>query len=97
LMAGVRNGGDRQDLHERIRVHSRAAAHAVKAEGRDNPLMELVAADPAFSVIRSQLPSLMDPARFIGRSPEQVDSFVKNEVEPRLRGASLVAGDEIRV
>jgi adenylosuccinate lyase len=97
LMAGVRNGGDRQDLHERIRVHSRAAAHAVKAEGRDNPLMELVAADPAFAVIRSQLPSLMDPARFIGRSPEQVDSFVKNEVEPRLRGAVAVAGDEIRV
>jgi adenylosuccinate lyase len=97
LMAGVRNGGDRQDLHERIRVHSRAAAHAVKAEGRDNPLMELVAADPAFAVIRSQLPSLMDPARFIGRSPEQVDSFVKNEVEPRLRGADAVAGDEIRV
>jgi adenylosuccinate lyase len=97
LMAGVRNGGDRQDLHERIRVHSRAAAHAVKAEGRDNPLMELMAADPAFAVIRSQLPSLMDPARFIGRSPEQVDSFVKNEVEPRLRGAVAVAGDEIRV
>ncbi len=97
LMAGVRNGGDRQDLHERIRVHSRAAAHAVKAEGRDNPLMELVAADPAFAVIRSQLPSLMDPARFIGRSPEQVDSFVRNEVEPRLRGAVAVAGDEIRV
>jgi len=97
LMAGVRNGGDRQDLHERIRVHSRAAAHAVKAEGRDNPLMELVAADPSFAVIRSQLPSLMDPARFIGRSPEQVDSFVKNEVEPRLRGAVAVAGDEIRV
>lgn len=97
LMAGVRNGGDRQDLHERIRVHSRAAAHAVKAEGRDNPLMELVAADPAFAVIRSQLPSLMDPARFIGRSPEQVDSFVKNEVEPRLRGAVAAAGDEIRV
>jgi adenylosuccinate lyase len=97
LMAGVRAGGDRQDLHERIRVHSRTAAHAVKAEGRDNPLMELVAADPAFAVIRSQLPSLMDASRFVGRAPQQVDSFVQSELEPRLRGAVAMSGDEIRV
>ncbi len=97
LMAGVRAGGDRQDLHERIRVHSRTAAHAVKAEGRDNPLMELVAADPAFAGIRSQLPSLMDASRFVGRAPQQVDSFVQSELEPRLRGAVATAGDEIRV
>jgi adenylosuccinate lyase len=97
LMAGVRAGGDRQDLHERIRVHSRTAAHAVKAEGRDNPLMELVAADPAFAGIRSQLPSLMDASRFVGRAPQQVDSFVRDELEPRLRGAVATAGDEIRV
>ena len=97
LMAGVRAGGDRQDLHERIRVHSRTAAHAVKAEGRDNPLMELVAADPAFAGIHSQLPSLMDASRFVGRAPQQVDSFVQNELEPRLRGAVATAGDEIRV
>ncbi|MCA8965249.1 MAG: adenylosuccinate lyase, partial [Planctomycetes bacterium] len=51
LMAGVAAGGDRQDLHERVRVHSRAAAHAVKAEGRDNPLMQLIADDPAFAAI----------------------------------------------
>jgi len=97
LMAGVRAGGDRQDLHERIRVHSRTAAHAVKAEGRDNPLMELVAADPAFAVIRSQLPNLMDASRFVGRAPQQVDSFVQSELEPRLRGAVSMSGDEIRV
>jgi adenylosuccinate lyase len=97
LMAGVRAGGDRQDLHERIRVHSRTAAHAVKAEGRDNPLMELVAADPAFAVIRSQLPNLMDASRFVGRAPQQVDSFVQSELEPRLRGAVAMSGDEIRV
>ncbi len=96
-MAGVRAGGDRQDLHERIRVHSRTAAHAVKAEGRDNPLMELVAADPAFAVIRSQLPNLMDASRFVGRAPQQVDSFVQSELEPRLRGAVSMSGDEIRV
>lgn len=85
LMAGVQNGGDRQDLHERVRVHSRAAAHAIKAEGRDNPLMALLQSDPAFAAIKDELPDLLDPGRFIGRAPEQVDAFVKGEVEPRLR------------
>ncbi|MFN9704265.1 MAG: adenylosuccinate lyase, partial [Planctomycetota bacterium] len=83
LMAGVAAGGDRQDLHERVRVHSRASAHAVKAEGRDNPLLQLIAADPAFAAIKDALPDLMDPARFVGRSAEQVDAFVRDEVEPR--------------
>ena len=98
LMAGVAAGGDRQDLHERVRVHSRASAHAVKAEGRDNPLLQLIAADPAFAAIKDALPDLMDPARFVGRSAEQVDAFVRDEVEPRLRGATVGAlGSEIRV
>ncbi len=98
LMAGVAAGGDRQDLHEQVRVHSRAAAHAVKAEGKANPLMELIAADPAFAAIKETLPNLMEPSRFVGRSAEQVDSFVSNEIEPRLQGVDLggMAGD-IRV
>jgi adenylosuccinate lyase len=86
LMAGVEAGGDRQDLHERVRVHSRAAAYAVKAEGRDNPLMSLLAGDSAFAAIRERLPELLDPARFVGRAAEQVDTFLQVEVEPRLRG-----------
>lgn len=98
LMAGVAAGGDRQDLHERVRVHSRAAAYAVKAEGRDNPLLQLIAADPAFAAIRDTLPDLMDPARFVGRSAQQVDAFVANEVTPRLSGFSGSGlGSEIRV
>ncbi|MFT4512815.1 MAG: adenylosuccinate lyase [Planctomycetota bacterium] len=98
LMAGVAAGGDRQDLHEQVRVHSRAAAHAVKAEGKPNPLMALIAADPAFAAIKDTLPNLMQPSRFVGRSAEQVDSFVSNEIEPRLKGVDLggMAG-EIRV
>ncbi|MFO0277502.1 MAG: adenylosuccinate lyase [Planctomycetota bacterium] len=98
LRAGGAAGGDRQDLHERVRVHSRASAPAVKAEGRDNPLLQLIAADPAFAAIKDALPDLMDPARFVGRSAEQVDAFVRDEVEPRLRGATVGAlGSEIRV
>ena len=98
LMAGVAAGGDRQDLHERVRVHSRAAAHAVKAEGRDNPLLQLIADDPAFAAIKASLPSLLDPVRFVGRSVEQVDAFLRDEVEPRLRGVQASGlGSEIRV
>ena len=98
LMAGVAAGGDRQDLHERVRVHSRAAAHAVKAEGKPNPLLELIAADPAFAAIRGRLPELMDPARFVGRATEQVDAFVRDELEPRLaRTPPEAGGAELRV
>jgi adenylosuccinate lyase len=98
LMAGVAAGGDRQDLHERVRVHSRAAARAMKEEGRDNPLLDLIAADPAFAAIRDRLPGLVDPARFVGRAAEQVDAFLRDEVAPRLAVAvGPVAGGEIRV
>ncbi|HEB54005.1 MAG TPA: adenylosuccinate lyase [bacterium] len=98
LMAGVAAGGDRQDLHERVRVHSRAAAQAVKGEGRANPLMELIAADPAFAAIRDRLPDLLQPSRFIGRCPEQVDAFVRDELEPRLTAQPVEAlSSEIRV
>ena len=97
LMAGVRAGGDRQELHERIRTHARQAAARVKAEGGDNPLLDLLAADPVFAAVRDELPKLLDPARYIGRSREQVDSFLEREVEPRLAEARLDHGEEPRV
>lgn len=98
LMAGVAAGGDRQDLHERVRVHSRAAAHAVKAEGRDNPLLERIAADPAFAAIRAMLPSLVDARRFTGRAAQQVDAFLRDELAPRLaRLPEAVLGADVRV
>ena len=96
-MAGVQAGGDRQDLHERNRQHSRAAAEAVKAEGKDNPLLARIAADPAFARIADRLPGLMDPLRFVGRSREQVDAFLSAELEPRLRGLAGETGADIRV
>jgi adenylosuccinate lyase len=82
LMAAVQAGGDRQTLHERIRVHSQAAAKAVKQEGRDNDLLERLAADPAFEGVRDVLDSLADPQRFIGRAPEQVSEFVRGTISP---------------
>jgi adenylosuccinate lyase len=97
LMACVKAGGDRQDLHERLRQHSRDAARAVQAEGRPNPLLEAIGADPAFAAVHSRLGALLEPARFVGRCPEQVDAFLQREVEPRLCGAPKAPASGLRV
>jgi adenylosuccinate lyase len=80
LMAAVRSGGDRQDLHERIRRHSLAAADQVKNQGQPNDLLARLESDPAFSQINIQ--AVLDPAKFIGRAPEQVAQFVNQVVTP---------------
>jgi len=82
LMAAVKAGGDRQELHERIRVHSQAAARAVKQQGVDNDLLERLAGDPAFAGIRGMLKSMTDPRRFVGRAPSQVSEFLRDVVGP---------------
>ncbi|MGH7215332.1 MAG: adenylosuccinate lyase [Tepidisphaeraceae bacterium] len=97
LMAGVRAGGDRQELHERIRRHSLAAAEQVKQHGRPNDLLDRLKVDPAFLAV--DLGDVMDPRRFIGRAPQQVDRFVTDIVEPiRQRYAGQLNRDaELRV
>jgi len=80
LMEAVKAGGDRQDLHERIRRHSQAAAAVVKQEGGRNDLLDRLAGDDAFAAV--DLKSTLDPARFVGRAPEQVDEFVAEVVNP---------------
>jgi adenylosuccinate lyase len=80
LMAAVAAGGDRQDLHERIRRHSQAAAAVVKEQGGRNDLLDRLAADPAFSKV--DLAGVMNPPQFIGRAPEQVDEFLAEVVAP---------------
>lgn len=80
LMAGVRAGGDRQALHERIRQHSLAAAEQVKQHGRANDLMDRLRGDPAFASVN--LSDVLAPARYVGRAPEQVDRFIAEVVEP---------------
>jgi adenylosuccinate lyase len=84
LMAGVKVGGDRQMLHERIRVHSMAAARAVK-EGQPNDLMARVADDPAFAAVQGDLPTLLAPMRFVGRAPHQVEDYLTTMVYPLLQ------------
>lgn len=84
LMAGVKNGGNRQDLHEAIRKHSLDAARRVKQDGLDNDLLERIAMDPVFGMDAKTLGEVMDPSRFVGRSPEITEEFLTWEVEPVL-------------
>jgi adenylosuccinate lyase len=80
LMEAVKSGGDRQDLHEKIRQHSIAAGEQVKVHGRPNDLISRLKADEAFADI--DIDSLLDPTGFVGRAPEQVDEFIAAHVEP---------------
>ncbi|MDD6616890.1 MAG: adenylosuccinate lyase [Lachnospiraceae bacterium] len=84
MMDAVKAGGDRQELHEKIRELSMEAGRNVKEEGKENNLLELIAADPSFHMTLEELQASMEPSRYVGRSREQVDAFVKNVVQPIL-------------
>ncbi len=84
MMDAVKAGGDRQELHERIRTLSMEAGRNVKEEGKDNNLLELIAADPAFNMTLEDLQKTMDPSRYVGRAKEQTESFLKTVIRPVL-------------
>ncbi len=84
MMDAVKNGGDRQELHERIRELSMEAGRTVKVEGKENNLLELIAADPAFNLTLEELKKAMEPERYTGRAKEQVDAFLRDVVRPVL-------------
>ena len=84
MMESVKRGGDRQALHEAIRVHSHAAAKKVKQEGGKCDLIERMAADPAIPMNLKEIEALLDPKAFVGRAPEQVTEFLHNTVKPIL-------------
>ena len=92
LMEAVKLGGDRQDLHEAIRVHSQAAAAQVKQFGKPNDLLERIAADPLFSKVKNKLHNIADPARYVGLSVEQTDQFLKQNVAPVLKARKNMLG-----
>ena len=84
MYVGVKAGGDRQELHEAIRVHSMDAGVVVKGEGKPNDLMERIAKDPLFKSVHDKLDTLIEPSLFVGRAPEQVDDFLTEEIDPIL-------------
>ncbi|MBR3165124.1 MAG: adenylosuccinate lyase [Lachnospiraceae bacterium] len=84
MMDAVKAGGDRQELHERIRELSMEAGRHVKAEGLDNDLLDLIAADPMFGLNREDLEKSMDPAKYVGRAPEQTREFLASVIAPIL-------------
>lgn len=95
MMSAVKRGGDRQELHERIREHSMAAGKRIKEEGLDNDLIDRIVADPMFGMTRAEIEAELDPANYIGRCPAQVDDFLRDEVQPRI--ANYLDGEDVAV
>ena len=94
MMDAVKRGGDRQALHERIRVHSVAAGKVIKEEGGQNDLVDRIAGDPMFGLTKEEILAHMDPAAYIGRCPAQVEEFDRDVVEPIRRRYQAVLSDE---
>lgn len=92
MMDAVKAGGDRQELHERIRELSMEAGKNVKVNGLENNLLELISDDPAFNMTLEDLQKAMDPSKYTGRSKEQVDTFLKNVVNPVLKANEEILG-----
>ncbi len=85
IMAGVKAGGDRQDLHEAVRQHSMKASENVKAGDGRNNLLELISEDALFAAVHDKLNDIVDPQKFVGRAPEQVQQFLQEQVDPVLQ------------
>jgi adenylosuccinate lyase len=100
MMRAARRGGDRQDLHERVRQHSVAAGREIKQHGRPNDLIDRIAGDAAFGVTRAEIEEDLRPELYVGRAPQQVDEFLAEWVQPVLERYPEAAGDaapELRV
>lgn len=99
MMECVKAGGNRQELHERIRVLSMQAGKNVKQEGGDNNLIDLIKADDMFAAVHDRLDGILDAKNFIGRSPQQVEEFIAAEIDPILKAHALELGEhgDVRV
>jgi len=96
-MEAVKRGGDRQELHESIRVHSMAAARRVKEEGLNNDLIERIINDDCFKMSKEEILAVIDPVKFIGRAPSQVVEFIEEYVKPILEANKDALGVETSI
>ena len=94
MMDAVKKGGNRQELHEKLRVHSQAAARVVKEEGGKNDLIDRICADPAFRVTREEVEAILQPEQFTGRSQQQVEEFLDEVIRPLLRDNADILGEK---
>ena len=94
MMDAVKKGGNRQELHEKLRVHSQAAARVVKEEGGKNDLIDRICADPAFMVTREEVEAILQPEQFTGRSQQQVEEFLSEVIRPLLRDNADILGEK---
>jgi adenylosuccinate lyase len=92
MMDAVKNGGNRQELHEKIRQLSMEAGKNVKEEGRDNNLVDLIAADPSFGLTKEQIEETLKPELYVGRAPRQVEIYLRDVVQPVLDANKEVLG-----
>lgn len=97
MMSAVKKGGDRQELHEKIRQHSMAAARVVKEEGGQNDLVDRIAGDPAFMMSKEEILSIMEPKNFVGRAPQQTEDFIAQEIRPLLQKNQDLIGIEVEI
>ena len=94
MMECVKAGGNRQELHEKIRVLSMQAGANVKLEGKDNNLIELIRKDAAFKAVHDRLDEILDAKKFIGRAPQQVEEFIAQEIDPILEKHKSLLGEK---
>ena len=92
MMDAVKRGGNRQELHELIRTHSMAAGRVVKEEGKENDLVDRIAADKAFGMTKEEIESILEPKNFVGRAPEQTEEFITEVIQPILDANQDVLG-----
>ena len=94
IMECVKAGGDRQELHEKIRVLSQEAARIVKQEGGENRLLEMIESEPLFAPIHGKMEEILDTKKFIGLAPTQTEEFIKAEIDPILKKHKNLLGAE---
>ena len=92
MMDATKAGGDRQELHEKIRQYSMEAGAVVKKEGKPNDLLQRIAADPAFGRTLEELESLMEPSLYVGRAPQQTEEYINEVIKPLLNANSEELG-----
>ena len=97
MLDAVKRGGDRQELHERIRVHAMAAGKRVKEDGLDNDLIDRICADSAFGLTHKDAEALLEPSKYTGRSAEQVEEFISTYIDPLLKTGAIAELTELFV